>query len=473
MKYLYGILTCTVLLLFHFNSFSQNDTLLLSDFNKQVIQPYIQSNNLFKEQVYIHFNKSCYLPGEDVWFTAYVTNPMTGLLNSYTQNLYVELYNEKGKLVGHKILAVNNGTANNMLKIDDRQLPGRYTFRVYTNWMKNFFPDEEFDKPLVVVGKSAIEEAKGTVKYDVQFFPESGTLLSGIFNKVAIKALDPNGKPLSLKGIIIDEKNDSIASFDLNKTGMGVVVLNPENSSIYKAKVILPGGREEIINLPAVETKGVVASLNVFLNNRIMVEVKSNSVSIGKAKLFYILVHENGNVFQVFTARLTSEKTSVTFSLDHNSAGNGVNYLTVFDENFHPVCERLFYNYKKDIKGKIDIKPFSVKDTMEFRLKVYNDSVKHHSSNLSISILPEGTVSNHFTNSLLADVLLKSGIRGKIENPQYYLEKHDPEHIIAMDLLMLTQGWRKYEWEKIAAFKSSSNPVSGSELVDNFEKGFT
>jgi hypothetical protein len=116
--------------------------LLLNNFNKEIIQPYLQCNNLLREQVYVHFNKSCYLPGEEIWFKAYVTDPKTGLLNPYTRNLYVELYNEKGKLIGHKILEVNNGTANNMIKIDYKDQPGRYVFRAYTNWMKNFYSME-------------------------------------------------------------------------------------------------------------------------------------------------------------------------------------------------------------------------------------------------------------------------------------------------------------------------------------------
>jgi len=469
MKYFNQILICTVLLLNTFNSFGQNDTLLLNKFNNEIIQPYIRSNNVLKEQVYIHFNKSCYLPGEEIWFKAYVTNPATGLLNPYTRNLYVELYNEKGKLIGSKILEVKNGTANNMLKIDYREQPGRYTFRAYTKWMKNFYPSEEFDTPLEIVGKSEAKEVAGEdLRYDVQFFPESGTLLAGTTDKVAIKALDPNGKAVALNGIIFNEKNDSIASFALSNMGMGQVVLTPENNTVYKAKIILPGGKEETVSLPKVETRGVIASINVFSGNRIMAEVKSNDETIEKERLFYILVHANGNVYQTYTTRLTREKSSVTFPLDLNSVGNGVNYLTVFDENFHPVSERLFYNYKKDIRGKIEIKTSSDKDSMKLFLRVLNDSVKHNFSRLSVSVLPGGTVSNRFTNSLLSDVLLRSGIRGKIENPQYYLEKQDNEHRTAMDLLMLTQGWRKYEWEKITTDKAGNNPGN-----NNFENGFT
>ena len=42
----------------NFDSFGRNDTLLLNNFNKEIIQPYLQCNNLFREQVYVHFNKS-------------------------------------------------------------------------------------------------------------------------------------------------------------------------------------------------------------------------------------------------------------------------------------------------------------------------------------------------------------------------------------------------------------------------------
>ncbi len=472
MRDFYRIFGCTALMLLSFNSFCQEEPSSLENFNKEVIQPYAKSNNFFKEQVYIHFNKSCYLPGDDIWFTAYVTDPMKGTLNSYTHNLYVELYNEKGKLIGHKILAVNNGTANSMMKIDNQESPGKYVFRAYTNWMKNFYTPEEFDQPLEIVGKSR-ETAKGDLTYDVQFFPESGTLLAGTFNKVAVKALDPNGKPAALKGIILDEKNDSVTSFNLDKMGMGQVIIEPEKNSVYKSKVTMPDGKEEVLNLPPVETKGVIATINAFHNKKIVVEVKSNPESIEKERILQILVHANGNVFQVFSARLTSEKPSITFSFDRKNAGNGVNYLTVFDEGFQPVCERLFYNNIKNIKGNIDIKALAVEDSVQFNLKIQSDSVKHHASSLSISVLPEETASNHFTNSLLANALLKSGIRGKIENPQYYIEKQDAEHLIALDLLMLTQGWRKYEWEKLAAQKDTSKISFDREFPNVFEKGFT
>jgi hypothetical protein len=65
----------------------------------------------------------------------------------------------------------------------------------------------------------------------------------------------------------------------------------------------------------------------------------------------------------------------------------------------------------------------------------------------------------------LADVLLESGVKGEIDNPGYYFEKDDPEHLRAMDLLLLTQGWRKYDWKDIM--------TNQKKLPFEFEKGFT
>ena len=463
MKIFGRIIIFSILLLLQLSSTGQNKK-SQSDFNTVVIQPYIKDNVLFKEQVYIHFNKSCYLPGDDIWFTAYVIDPTTGQLNPYTKNLYVELYNEKGKLQGQKLLPVNNGTSNNMFKLEENALPGQYIFRAYTNWMKNFASTEEFDRPIEVIGDINKEKVASDIQYDIQFFAEGGNLLEGVFNKVAVKALDPNGKSAVLKGVVVDDKNDSIAFFQLNKMGMGQFVINPVKNSTYKAKIILPGGHEQLINLPPVENKGVIASVNSFVKNRIMVEIKTNGQTLEKEQTFYILIHSNGNVFETLTTKLSPEKTSVSFSFDRGSAGNGVNCLTVFDENYHPVAERLFYNYKTDIKGKVNIQHSTKKDSTELRLSIVSDSVRHRYSDFSISILPEGTNSNHFTNSLLAEVLLKSGIRGQIENPQYYIEKQDVEHAIAMDMLLLTQGWRKYDWKN---FNKASK-----KYLNKFENGF-
>ncbi|MBQ2298614.1 MAG: hypothetical protein II278_04475, partial [Bacteroidaceae bacterium] len=44
-------------------------------------------------------------------------------------------------------------------------------------------------------------------------------------------------------------------------------------------------------------------------------------------------------------------------------------------------------------------------------------------------------------------MLLSSEVRGYVHQPEYYFEADDEEHRRSADLLMLTQGWRRYDWE--------------------------
>ncbi len=268
-----------------------------------------------------------------------------------------------------------------------------------------------------------------------------------------------------MTGEITSNNNDSIASFKLDQKGMSEFAINPSAGTTYKASIKLPNGKEQTVNLPEVESHGIIASVNTLLKNRIVVEVKSNSNTIGDGRMLYMMLHNNGNVYKTLTAKLTPVQTEASFSVERSELGNGVNCLTVFDKNFKPVAERLFFNKIREVREPIEIWQEIINDSVQFSLKIKNDSIKHLFSTLSLSVLPEGTISNKFTNSLLADVLLKSGIKGEIENPGYYFEKDDSEHQRAMDLLLLTQGWRKYAWNELLTKRN--------DLSYAFEKGFT
>lgn len=467
MKFIALVLISGFLFSNNFIVFGENDTIPDVLMNQYIKAPYVKFHSLPREQVYIHFNKSGYLPGDNIWFTAYVINPSTGLQSKLTTNLYVELFDTFGKLVEQKILFVKLGIASNVFILNDKQLPGRYTFRAYTNWMKNVGSMEEFDTPLEVLGNVTKKDSLDKLPfiYDVQFFAESGTLLKGVMNRIAIKALNPNGKEVALSGTIIETESGDSIPFMLNNRGMGELILNPSEKSIYKAVVKFSGGKEQHFSFPQVEKRGLVTSVNSFLKQKFIIQIKSNPETIGAGKFFYVLIHKDGTVYHSYSVRLTPEKPDVSFALNKATAGNGVNCLTVFDENFQPVAERLFYNSYTDIKGKIDIEQVVNNDSVRFDISTFDTVGKPISANLSLSVLPQGTASNQFKNSLLAEVLLKSGVRGVIQNPQYYFEKEDFERQKALDILLQTQGWRKYDWKEILA--------KNKEWTNDFEVGFS
>ena len=69
---------------------------------------------------------------------------------------------------------------------------------------------------------------------------------------------------------------------------------------------------------------------------------------------------------------------------------------------------------------------------------------------LSVSLCDAGVVEHDTVNAnAVADLLLCSEIRGYIEKPNHYFENPTPRVDAELDLLMLTQGWRRYDIDSV------------------------
>ena len=75
----------------------------------------------------------------------------------------------------------------------------------------------------------------------------------------------------------------------------------------------------------------------------------------------------------------------------------------------------------------------------------------HHNSLLSLAVREKSTsFGNHDTGNILTEMLLASEIRGFVPDPGWYFEQDDSVHRTALDLLMMTQGWRRFRWQDMA-----------------------
>lgn len=103
------------------------------------------------EKPYLHTNKSYYYPDEVIWFKGYM-NYFTPLLkDSLSHVLYVDLADEKGKIITTRIFSITNGTIVGDLTLPSLLEKGNYSLRAYTRWMLNFDPSYMFVKPVSVL----------------------------------------------------------------------------------------------------------------------------------------------------------------------------------------------------------------------------------------------------------------------------------------------------------------------------------
>jgi TonB-dependent SusC/RagA subfamily outer membrane receptor len=69
----------------------------------------------------------------------------------------------------------------------------------------------------------------------------------------------------------------------------------------------------------------------------------------------------------------------------------------------------------------------------------------------SLSVIDENLVNTEEEklHTIFTDLLLVSDIKGHIENPNYYFTNINDEKLNNLDVLMMTQGWRRFKWQNI------------------------
>ncbi|HEY9560725.1 MAG TPA: MG2 domain-containing protein [Anseongella sp.] len=162
---------------------------------QKLLTPYTKYFEFPAEGIYTHFNKNAYMTGEGVWFKVYLLDVGGKRPFDLAQNVYAELFDPFGKEVDKQVLFAEKGSASGMFHLADSLAPGTYTFRAYTNWMRNMDQHAFYTHTFEVSGGiSKPNSGSRAGAYDIQFFAEGGTLLEGIPNSVAFKIVNPQGK---------------------------------------------------------------------------------------------------------------------------------------------------------------------------------------------------------------------------------------------------------------------------------------
>ena len=310
---------------------------------------------------------------------------------------------------------------------------------------------------------------------DLQFFPESGELVHGIRSRVGFKALEYNGKGKSVTGEIINGKGEVLTRFKSNKLGMGSFIFNnPDKDSacFARLKSQSDSNLSNIYPLPKVSPQGNVLSV---IRSGDAIHITASS-SYLKNDSIYIKVSCRGLVYYEIKGKLKDGVLS--FSLPVNKLPDGIIAFTMMDNTGHPVAERLAFNERSDSRLNIEISTDKVtyiqRELTKLKIKTKDNHSEPVATSLSLLVLNKeqmGQIQNTRQN-ILSYFLLSSDLKGEIENPGFYFSNNKSYDDI--DALMLTQGWRRYLYNKsvdTVTFKPESRlNLSGSVSGILFQK---
>ena len=105
---------------------------------------------------------------------------------------------------------------------------------------------EDGDRPDTITAEIPLRE--GTPHVD--FYPEGGHLVAGIENRVYFSASDARGRPLEIRGSILDGKGASVARVESGRGGLGLFSITPDTAETYRLKILSPAGISESPLLP-------------------------------------------------------------------------------------------------------------------------------------------------------------------------------------------------------------------------------
>lgn len=460
----------TLVLLLALSSWAQTANDILGSFNN-----YRQT--ALQEKIFVHTDKGAYLTGEIIWFKVYVVDGVLNKPLSLSKVVYVDVLDDAQNPLLQAKIAIHDGRGSGSLYIPVTANSGNFRLRAYTSWMKNFNPDYYFNKTITIVNTLKSPEAvakQSKVDFDVQFFPEGGNLVSGINSEVAFKAVGKNGKGINFKGAIIDQKNDTIAKFQPLKFGMGHFSFTPMPNNTYKAVVMNDNNQMVNADLPAIQPQGYVMKVTDNGPGQLLVTVNSNKGNLEGE--IYLFAHTRQVVKAIKSAVLNNGTTR--FIIDKSILGEGVSHFTIFDSNKHPVCERLYFKRPSRrllIAATTDHPQYAGRKKVAVSVSTKDQSGKSLNADMSMSVYRLDAFQTVEPGDIASYLWLSSDLRGNIESPEYYFQNENAETDKALDNLMLTQGWRRFQWSEVLKNKSAAfaflpeydGHIVTGKLVDN------
>ena len=287
----------------------------------------------------------------------------------------------------------------------------------------------------------------------IDFYPEGGALIEGVQQNIAFCIKDKEGKGLHATGRVYNAKNEQITAIApiLDGKGMFSIIVDDQpchvqlyyNDGLYR------------FPLPEAQDGGCVLTLrHHFDNNLVEITTDYRHNEVFNDSIVAVALSHGGNIYRF---ELVETACMQRLHIPTHAMPEGVNIVSVFDREGRALAERLYFvrheNSKptslsiKDNSRGNDFDPY---EKIKLKLQAKDADDKALPGQISISVRDAESDDLSFnTDNLYTWLLLSSELKGYIKQASYYFEKNDRVHQLHLDLLMLTQGWCRYNWQEM------------------------
>jgi hypothetical protein len=289
-------------------------------------------------------------------------------------------------------------------------------------------------------------------------FPEGGDLVDGVPGRVYVMAKTMIGKPADVEGQVIDDRGQEVAEFRSIHDGMGRFELQPAADRRYHLEITRPANIVTRIDVPAARPDGCVLRS---VDQRGAEALRVAAICKTRRRLqIEATLRENrlaGGALAVEAGK------PALIELPIASTAQGAVRVTLFSDQQEPLAERLVYHGRgANLKVTLtpDRKAYAPRDPVKLHVHTTDAHGRPVKASVGLAVVDDTVLSyaDDKTARILAHVYLEPELGATaadpIDEPNFYFSDK-PEAAAAMDALLATRGYRKFEWRQVLPAQGS------------------
>jgi len=397
------------------------------------------------EKIHMQLDRTMYNVGETLFYKLYIL--LGTEWTNISKNVYVDFYDHNGNFLKETVAPLFQSSAKGSYEVPKDYKGSFIHVKAYTRWMLNddsvFLYERNIPINVALEGNQKITKSQIT---RVETFPEGGVLVNDLKSKVAFKATNSAGSPVFIKGFLVNNKNKVLDTLKVAHDGMGTFKLKPIAGENYALNWTDENGQKGTSPIMQALASGVV--MNVTMDSeKAYVTVERSFDAPDNFKKMKMIVHQNQHIIYKVDFK-GEDRIAQKAGLPIDELPTGIVQISLFTNDWLPIAERIILvnNRLHEFNAQVSIQIANLNKRGKNVLDLYVKDTT--AANMSMSITDASVVTPE-QESIYSDFLLSNDIKGRVYNPAYYFS-NDADSVAAhLDLVMLTNGWRKFDWEKI------------------------
>ena len=415
-----------------------------------------------REKAYLHLDNTSYYIGDTIWYKAYVVTAEQNQPSPISTPLYVELLDQLGNTSERQIIQLRDGEGEGQFILTKALFSGFYEIRAYTKWMLAFSEKQYFSRTIPVYRKrrSEVDENRSIITYRmdesmkqrprskekdfmIRFFPEGGQLVEGVPSVVAFEATSKEEGTVGISGTVYGPDDVELAQFTTLHDGMGCFTYTPTDK---QAKAVVTyQDKKYSFQLPKALPQGYV--LNVTSKEKaLVIKVLRNSTSLKDTLALFISHQGRPLMYQTLDFK---DQTVYHLPLSTQGLPRGVIQLSLMNSNGATLCERFCYvmpSPSLQLTATSTNALYYPFEPIEYHISMKNHTGQPIQGHFSVAVRDAlKSDFQRFDQTIYTDLLLTSDLKGYIHQPGYYFANNSPRRRVALDILLMIHGWRKYD----------------------------